>query len=138
MKQAIRGCVPALLAVWAVTAMSALAGQVAHAGAQAATGPPVAGAPIGDAAHGKAIYRTYGCYSCHGLGGQGGVTGTRLTQNPITFAAFGRELRHPRDQMPPYTVKVVSEKELADLYAFVRSFPPPPAADSIPLLKRNK
>ncbi len=37
--------------------------------------------------------------------------------------------------MPPYTVKVVSDQELADIYAFLMAIPQPPPIDSIPLLK---
>jgi hypothetical protein len=37
--------------------------------------------------------------------------------------------------MPPYTAKIVSNKELADIYAFLLTIPAPPAADSILILK---
>jgi mono/diheme cytochrome c family protein len=37
--------------------------------------------------------------------------------------------------MPPFTPKVVSDAQLADIYAFLRSLPPPPDPDTIPLLK---
>jgi hypothetical protein len=37
--------------------------------------------------------------------------------------------------MPPYTAKVLSDSELADIYAFLRSVPKPPNAQSIPLLQ---
>jgi len=37
--------------------------------------------------------------------------------------------------MPPYTVKVLSDADLADIYAFVKSVSPPPKVDSVPLLK---
>jgi hypothetical protein len=37
--------------------------------------------------------------------------------------------------MPPYTIKVVPDAELADIYAFLQSLPQPPKADSIPALK---
>jgi mono/diheme cytochrome c family protein len=36
--------------------------------------------------------------------------------------------------MPPYTKKVVSDRELADIYAYLQSIPQPPAAKSIPIL----
>jgi hypothetical protein len=36
--------------------------------------------------------------------------------------------------MPPYTTKVLPDQDLADIYAFLLSVPPPPALDSIPLL----
>jgi mono/diheme cytochrome c family protein len=42
----------------------------------------------------------------------------------------------PTGQMPPYTVKVVSDQELADIYAFVLTIPPPPAVNTIPILAR--
>jgi hypothetical protein len=37
--------------------------------------------------------------------------------------------------MPPYTVKSIPDKDLADIYAFLQSLPTPPAVDSIPALK---
>ena len=45
------------------------------------------------------------------------------------------QVRSPRDEMPPYTAKVLSDADLADIYAFVQSVPQPPKVDSIPLLK---
>ena len=39
--------------------------------------------------------------------------------------------------MPPYTTKVLSEQQLADVYAFLRSVPEPLPVDGIPLLKSN-
>jgi cytochrome c1 len=38
--------------------------------------------------------------------------------------------------MPPYTEKVVSGQEFADIYAFLKSLPEPPKAKSIPLLNQ--
>ena len=38
--------------------------------------------------------------------------------------------------MPPYTAKVVSDQELADIYAFLLTIPTPPAANTIPILAR--
>jgi hypothetical protein len=43
-------------------------------------------------------------------------------------------LRHPRDDMPPYTAKVMPDQQVADIYAYVKTFPQPPNPDSIPLL----
>jgi len=37
--------------------------------------------------------------------------------------------------MPPYTAKVVSDKDLADIYAFLQSAKQPPPVKDIPLLK---
>ncbi len=90
-------------------------------------------APAGNAENGKRIYTSYGCYQCHGRVGQGGAA-PRLGPNPISFTAFVRYIRHPRGQMPPYTDKVVSDSELADIHAFLRTLPQPPAVKDIPLL----
>ena len=62
--------------------------------------------------------------------------GARLAPRPIAFAAFARYVRRPTGQMPPYTGKVVSDQELADIYAFLLTIPPPPAVDTIPILAR--
>ena len=37
--------------------------------------------------------------------------------------------------MPPYTDKVVSDTDLANIYAFLQSRPAPPPVDNILLLK---
>lgn len=97
--------------------------------------PNAQAAPSGNAENGKKIYSSYGCYQCHGYAAQGGA-GARLAPRPITFAAFARYVRRPTAQMPPYTAKVVSDQELADIYAFLLTIPPPPAANTIPILAR--
>jgi ubiquinol-cytochrome c reductase cytochrome c subunit len=91
-------------------------------------------APRGNVENGKKIFTTYGCYQCHGFVGQGGAAGVRLAQMPFTWANFSKYVRHPSGQMPPYTEKVVSEQELADIFAFVQSIPKPPDVKTIPLL----
>ena len=45
-------------------------------------------------------------------------------------------LRHPKGQMPPYIAKVVSDEEIADIYAFLQSQPKSPSAKTIPLLNQ--
>jgi len=54
----------------------------------------------------------------------------------IAFAAFQKYVRRPLDQMPPYTSKVVSDQELADIYAYLTSISAAPAASTIPILAR--
>ena len=83
--------------------------------------------------NGKKIFDSYGCYQCHDHDGHGGA-GARLAPNPIPFAAFSKYVRQPTGEMPPYTKKVVSDQELADIYAYLQSMPEPPAAKSIPIL----
>jgi ubiquinol-cytochrome c reductase cytochrome c subunit len=95
---------------------------------------PAAAAPAGNADAGKKLFVSVGCYQCHGYEAQGSnATGPRLGPRPMAFAAFSRYVRQPSGQMPPYTAKVVSDADLANIYAFIQSRPEPPK--EIPLLK---
>jgi ubiquinol-cytochrome c reductase cytochrome c subunit len=102
----------------------------------AAAARPSAGVPAGNAERGKTIYRRDGCWECHGFDAQsGGNTGPKLGPPPMPFPAFTNQLRTPRNQMPPYTAKVLPDQDLADIYAFLQTLPQPPKVDSIPLLQ---
>src|SRR5499425_587061 len=105
--------------------------------AQSPAGPAADKPPAGNAENGKKLYAQYGCYQCHGYAAQGGV-GPRLAPRPLAFAAFSKYVRQPSGEMPPYTTKVVSNAQLADLYAFLQSVPAPPAVETIPLLRDNQ
>jgi ubiquinol-cytochrome c reductase cytochrome c subunit len=92
--------------------------------------------PSGNAENGKRIFNKNGCYECHGREGQGSnMTGPRIAPDPVPFDVLAGYLRKPTGEMPPYTAKVVSDQELADIYAFLQSRPHPPAAKNNPLLK---
>ena len=96
-------------------------------------GKASAASPAGSATNGKKIFESYGCYQCHGYEGQGGA-GARLAPRPIAFPQFSRYVRQPTNQMPPYTRKVVSDQEVADIYAYLQTIAQPPSAKSIPIL----
>ena len=90
----------------------------------------------GNAENGKKLFVKYGCYECHGREAQGGgISGPRLAPNPDPLSVILTYVRHPLGEMPPFTEKVVSDKELADIYAFLKSQPQPPPVNSIPILK---
>jgi ubiquinol-cytochrome c reductase cytochrome c subunit len=92
--------------------------------------------PAGNIQNGKKLYTSIGCFECHGHQAEGtSVGGPRLGPNPISFPAFSQYIRHPTGQMPPFTIKVTSDADLADIYAFLQSLPQPPKVDSIPALK---
>ena len=58
--------------------------------------------------------------------GQGGLmTGSApvLAQTQMPFAAFRRQLRNPINDMPPYPENLLSEKEAADIFAYLQSLP---------------
>jgi len=73
----------------------------------------------------------------HGTVGQGGERGAgpKIYPNPFPYAAFVMQVRKPRQGMPPYTDKHVSDQDLADMYHYLFSTKPAPAAKDIPLLK---
>ncbi len=92
-------------------------------------------APAGNAANGKKIYMADGCYQCHGTVGQGGrTTGPHIAPNPIPYEAFAQQLRQPSNVMPPYTAKVLPDKEMADIYAYLSSIPPLPQLKDVAIL----
>jgi len=143
MKNSLRNLVAlatafSLAAVVGISARTAANAQTRQepAAPQASATAKATDAPPGNAKNGRAVYTKAGCYECHGREGQGGAgTGPKLGPAPIPYGAFVFQVRAPRDQMPPYTSKVLSDAELADIYAFVQAAPLPPKVDSNPLLK---
>ena len=93
--------------------------------------------PKGDAANGKKVYLADGCYQCHGRVGLGGLmTGPApvLAQTKMPYAAFHRQLRSPINDMPPYPQNLLSEQEVADIYAFLQALPGRRPVKDIPML----
>ena len=81
-------------------------------------------APTSNIENGRLGFVKVGCAQCHGREAQGSpTTGPRLGPSGLPYAAFARYVRAPRLQMPPYTEKILSDADLADLYAFVQSRP---------------
>ena len=94
-----------------------------------------ANVPQGNTANGRKLFVSFGCYQCHGYEAQGGSAGPRLAPRPIPYAQLMKYVRHPTNEMPPFTEKVVKDSELTDIYAFLRAQPAAPDVDKIPLLK---
>jgi mono/diheme cytochrome c family protein len=111
-----------------ILSLAVLFGSCALAAAQSP-------APQGDAANGYKLFMADGCYQCHGTVGQGSRgTGPRLAPNPLPYENFESQLRKPANVMPPYTALVVSEAQLADIYAYVSSLPGPAKAEDVKIL----
>ena len=92
-------------------------------------------APAGSAERGQKIYMQQLCDSCHGtIGHSGGVAGPKIAPNPFPWAAFAQQVRKPRLVMVPYSEKNLPEQDLADIYAYLLTIKPGPAAKEIPLL----
>jgi mono/diheme cytochrome c family protein len=94
--------------------------------------------PAGNAQNGKKLFSANGCYECHGLQGQGATqTGAARIGPPILpLEAFLSYVRHPVNEMPPYSTKAVSDQDLTDIYAYLKSIPLPPKGKDIPLLNK--
>ena|SRR5947209_11579442 len=92
----------------------------------------------GNATAGKKIFMDYTCYACHGFSGQNGP-GARLVPMRMTQAAFTNYVRSPRTRnMPTYSAKVLSDAQLGDVWAYVKTLPTSPAAKDIPALNQFK
>ncbi len=88
------------------------------------------------AAKGQALFAKIGCYSCHGYQGQGGAAGPRIGLTQLPLEGVSAFIRNSAGEMPPYSTKVLSEADLADIYAYLQSVPHPPDVKSIPLLNQ--
>lgn len=96
-------------------------------------------APAGSAEKGKMLFVARACWQCHGLEAQGGgAAGPRLAGRVLPWPAFSRYVRRPTEEMVPYTIKVLPDQELADIYAWLRSIPAPPPVAGIPQLAPRK
>jgi mono/diheme cytochrome c family protein len=95
--------------------------------------------PPGDAANGKRLYLADGCFECHGRAGQGGrfnyVT-PALAQTALPADSFIAFLREAPNDMPSFSSTVLSDKDAADIHAFLQSLPGPRSAKDIPLLNQ--
>jgi mono/diheme cytochrome c family protein len=92
--------------------------------------------PRGNPSAGKPLYDTLGCASCHGFEGQGSRDGPKLNPPP-TYPVTLLQMRMPRDLMPPYREAIVSDQQVADLHAYMASFPKPPDPNAIRILREN-
>ena len=85
---------------------------------------------------GKDLYLRYSCYACHGYDGHGGA-GARLVPMRMTGERFTAYARGPRTpQMPTYSPRLLTDAQLADVWAYIKSMPASPEAKDIPLLAR--
>ena len=94
------------------------------------------GAVAGDADKGKIAYVKNGCYQCHGFMGQGGQAGSKLAPKPMPHEAFVKFVRTTNRAMPPYSDQILSNEDLADIYAYLETIPAGPDPKSIPLLNQ--
>lgn len=94
------------------------------------------GAIAGDATKGKVAFVKNGCYQCHGFVGQGGQAGAKLAPKPMPQEAFVNFVRTTNRAMPPYSEQILSNNDLADIYAYVASIPAGPDPKTIQILNQ--
>ena len=101
------------------------------------TGAQAQDAPPGDAANGKRLYLTDGCFTCHGRSGQGGAYNSPapiLAKTALPFDGFKGQIRNPVNDMPAFSDALLSDKDIADIFAFVQSLPGRGSAKDIAIL----
>jgi mono/diheme cytochrome c family protein len=116
-------------------AVTALAAAILGVGAAAIAAAQ--NAPQGNATNGKRIFLADGCFTCHGRSGQGGAyngPAPILAHTALPLEGFKGQLRNPADDMPAYSDAVLSDKDIADIYAFVQSLPGPTSPKDIAIL----
>jgi len=95
-------------------------------------------APAGNAEKGKQLFMKQNCYYCHGTAGQGGRDGARIAQTSLNLQGVIRYVRKPAGAMPAFTEKILSDEELTDIYAYLKSLPAAKQPKEIPLLDQIK
>ena len=92
----------------------------------------------GNAENGKRLFLRDGCWECHGYAGQGSRDGARIASTALTAQALIRYVRRPAGAMPAYIDKVITDQELTDIWAYLKTLPGPRPVKDIPLLSQIK
>jgi hypothetical protein len=81
-------------------------------------------APGGDATRGARLFTSLPCAGCHGASAQGQF-GPSLAGTTLDFEAVQRQVRTPRDKMPAFDGRTVSDGDLRHIHAWLVSLPTP-------------
>jgi ubiquinol-cytochrome c reductase cytochrome c subunit len=98
--------------------------------------PVQAQSDLAAAEKGKTAFVQNGCWQCHGFSGQGGVAGAKLAPEPKPLEFYNVFVRYSNGPMPPYSEKVLSNQDLSDIHAYLKSIPKGLDYKSIPLLNQ--
>jgi len=93
--------------------------------------------PPGDPINGKRLYMADGCFECHGRAGQGGrfnYPTPALADIALPVESFISFLREAPNDMPSFSADVLSDKDAADIHAFLQTLPGPRPVKDIPQL----
>jgi mono/diheme cytochrome c family protein len=117
--------------------IAVMALAVAVIGAAGFTAAQAQETPRGDVVNGKRLYLADGCFTCHGRSGQGGAYNTPapiLAHTAMPFDGFKGQIRNPINDMPAFPTAILSDKDIADIYAFVESLHGPRSPKDFPIL----
>lgn len=95
-------------------------------------------APRGDRAAGRQAYLKNGCQNCHGSVGQGGGPGPVLADTQLPYEAYVAQMRTPSNIMPAYSRLLMTDRELADVFAYLQALPGPRAERDMPAILRPR
>ena len=95
--------------------------------------------PPGDPINGKRLYMADGCFECHGRAGQGGrfnYPTPALADIALPVESFISFLREAPNDMPSFSADVLSDKDAADIHAYLGSLPGPKSPKDFPHLNQ--
>jgi ubiquinol-cytochrome c reductase cytochrome c subunit len=98
--------------------------------------PSLAQTTAGSAEKGQQAFVKNGCWGCHGFVGQGGLAGPKLAPEPKPIEYIQAFVRYTQGPMPKYSEKILSNQDLVDIHAYLKSIPKGPDYKSIPLLNQ--
>jgi len=81
------------------------------------------------------MYFNKGCHVCHSNVGQGARSGKPLVSPLLPKEDFFAVVRRPYGIMPAYSPKVLSDRDLAEIYQYLETLESP-KVDAIPLLQQ--
>lgn len=86
---------------------------------------------------GRQLFMNNGCYTCHGTVGQGSERGVgpRIAPDPYPFEAFKAMVRNPREAMPAFDARFVSDAQLLSIHRYLASIAKGPGARDIAQLR---
>lgn len=92
---------------------------------------------IDETERGRALYMLNGCHICHGTVGQGGERSgaPKLAPEPYPYDAFRVLVRTPREAMPRFDLKYLSDDQLRLIHRYLASIPKGLSAKDIPALR---
>lgn len=83
---------------------------------------------------GQRLFYEVGCFYCHGIKAEGGV-GPNIARTGLPLELLIQQVYYPEDEMPAFPSTVVSQSDLAAIYAYLQSLPP---TDSRPQIVTNQ